>query len=71
VLVGHSFGSFVVNACAARHPEKVLGLVLVDPATEWLTMTPERARLLRGGSYVSRIGVHLSAHRRARRRTTT
>ena len=40
VLVGHSFGSFVIRAYAARHPEKVVGLVLVDPPTEWLTMTP-------------------------------
>ena len=40
VLVGHSFGSFVVRAYAARHPGSVAGLVLVDPPTEWLTMTP-------------------------------
>jgi pimeloyl-ACP methyl ester carboxylesterase len=30
VLVGHSFGSFVIRAYAARHSESVLGLVLVD-----------------------------------------
>jgi pimeloyl-ACP methyl ester carboxylesterase len=56
VLVGHSFGSFVVRAYAARHPEHVHGLVLVDPPTEWLTITPHRARMLRGGRYLSRIG---------------
>ena len=61
VLVGHSFGSFVVRAYAARHPRSVAGLVLVDPPTEWLTMTRQRARLLRGGRQLSRLG-SLLAH---------
>ncbi|HKE88432.1 MAG TPA: alpha/beta hydrolase [Vicinamibacterales bacterium] len=56
VLVGHSFGSFVVRTYAARHSLSVAGIVLVDPPTEWLTMTPERARLLRGGRFFSSIG---------------
>jgi len=56
VLVGHSFGIFVIRAYAARHPENVLGLVLVDPPTEWLTTTPQRARMLWGGRHLSRIG---------------
>jgi pimeloyl-ACP methyl ester carboxylesterase len=60
LLVGHSFGSFVISAYAARHPQNVVGLVLVDPATEWLTITPERARMLQGGRYVSRIGALLA-----------
>lgn len=38
VMVGHSYGGLVVRAFAARHPEQVAGLVLVDPATE--TYTP-------------------------------
>ena len=60
MLVGHSFGSFVVSAYAMRHAGKVAGLVLVDPATEWLTMTPHRARLLWGGRHLSRIGALLA-----------
>jgi pimeloyl-ACP methyl ester carboxylesterase len=60
VLVGHSFGSFVVRAYAAQHSASVHGLVLVDPPTEWLTMTPQRARMLRGGRQLSRIGALLA-----------
>jgi pimeloyl-ACP methyl ester carboxylesterase len=60
VLVGHSFGSFVVRAFAARRPEQVVGLVLVDPATEWLTATSQRVRLLRGGRQLSRVGALLA-----------
>jgi pimeloyl-ACP methyl ester carboxylesterase len=60
VLVGHSFGSFVIRAFAARYPSRVLGLVLVDPPTEWLTMTPEQSRMLRRGGDLSRIGAGLA-----------
>ncbi len=48
VLIGHSFGSFVVCAYARRHPQRVAGLVLVDPALEWLSATPQRVRMLLG-----------------------
>jgi pimeloyl-ACP methyl ester carboxylesterase len=60
LLVGHSFGSFVVRAYATRFPQRVAGLVLVDPAVEWLTMTPARARLLRGGRRLSKVGALLA-----------
>ena len=60
VLVGHSFGSFVVRAYAAKHPEQVAGLVLVDPPTEWLTITPERERLLIGARRLSKVGAVLA-----------
>lgn len=60
VLVGHSFGSFVVSAYAMRHERRVAGVVLVDPATEWLTMTAARARLVRGARQLSRTGALLA-----------
>ncbi len=60
VLVAHSFGSFVIQAYAERHPEKVVGLVLVDPPTEWLTLTPQRDRMLRRGQRLSRVGAVLA-----------
>ena len=60
VLVGHSFGSFVIRAYAERHPANVVGLVLVDPPTEWLTMTPHRERMLRRGQRLSRVGAGLA-----------
>lgn len=60
VLVGHSFGAFLVSAYAARHPSDIAGLVLLDPPSEWHEMTAERARLLRGGIHLSRIGAVLA-----------
>lgn len=60
VLVGHSFGSLVVRAYAARHPEQVAGLVLVDPPSEWIAPTPERTRLLRRAIQASSIGAVLA-----------
>jgi pimeloyl-ACP methyl ester carboxylesterase len=60
VLVGHSFGAFIVSAYAMRHAANVAGVVLVDPPTEWLTMTPYRALLLWRGRNLSRIGAVLA-----------
>jgi pimeloyl-ACP methyl ester carboxylesterase len=60
VLVGHSFGCFLVRAHAARRPERVVGLVLVDPSMEWLTTSPQRARLLWGARQLSRVGALLA-----------
>ncbi len=58
VLVGHSFGCFVVCGFAARHPERVSGLVLLDPpaASEWREPSRRQARLLARGIRLSHFG---------------
>ncbi len=66
ILVGHSFGGMLVRAYAAKYPQQVAGLVLVDPLSpgEWLNIPPAQARTLglgvklaRRGALLARIGV--------------
>jgi len=56
VLVGHSFGAFLVCGYASQHPADIAGLVLLDPPSDWHEITREHARLLRGGIQLSRVG---------------
>jgi pimeloyl-ACP methyl ester carboxylesterase len=66
ILVGHSFGGMLVRAYAAKYPEQVAGLVLVDPLapSEWLHISRAHARMLglgvklaRRGALLARLGV--------------
>lgn len=62
VLVGHSFGGLVVRLYTYRYPDRVAGLVLVDPllAREWSKPTAHELRTLRGGVFFSHIGACLA-----------
>jgi pimeloyl-ACP methyl ester carboxylesterase len=61
ILVGHSFGGMLVRAYAAKHPDEVAGLVLLDPlsVTEWLSPLPAHVRMLALGVKLSRRGAWL------------
>jgi pimeloyl-ACP methyl ester carboxylesterase len=58
ILVGHSFGAFLVRVYASRWPREVKGLVLVDPALtqEWNNPVPDRLRMLGRGVLLSHRG---------------
>jgi pimeloyl-ACP methyl ester carboxylesterase len=58
VLVGHSYGGFVMRLFAARRPEDVAGLVLIEPAIpeEWAAPGPEQEALIRRGVRLCRYG---------------
>ena len=62
VLAGHSYGAFVLQMYASRHPDKVAGLVLVDPIypEEWLNLARRERWRLKGGVLFSRVGAILA-----------
>jgi pimeloyl-ACP methyl ester carboxylesterase len=60
ILVGHSFGAFLVCAYASQRPSDVAGLALVDPPSDWHELTPRQAFMLRGGTQLSQLGVLLA-----------
>jgi pimeloyl-ACP methyl ester carboxylesterase len=66
ILVAHSFGSLIVREYCYRNPDRVIGLVLLDPidCDHWRTLLPEGkerlatgARLSRRGAWLARFGV--------------
>src|SRR5215831_6732603 len=56
VMVGHSFGVFVCLAYTQRHADRVAGLVLVDPPSEWMRLDQRRSRMVQGAVWLSQIG---------------
>lgn len=56
IFVGHSFGSLIVLGYAARWPDRVAALVLIDPPTEWIHLRTRQLWMLRAGRYLSRVG---------------
>jgi pimeloyl-ACP methyl ester carboxylesterase len=62
VLVGHSFGGLLVRAFAHAYPERVAGLVLVDPVSVayWCSGREADAARIRAGMRLSRRGAVLA-----------
>ncbi len=62
VLVGHSYGGLIVRIFQQLWPERVAGLVLVDPVVraEWKGMSPDRVAMLGRGVMLSRRGATLA-----------
>jgi pimeloyl-ACP methyl ester carboxylesterase len=62
VLVGHSFGGLTMPLFAARFPEEVAGMVLVDPVapSEWNPPSEHDRKLTRIGAKVCRRAALLS-----------
>jgi pimeloyl-ACP methyl ester carboxylesterase len=62
VLVAHSFGGLIATAYAARYPDELAGLILVDPVgvEEWADPTPHSRFILRRAILLSRCGQGLA-----------
>jgi pimeloyl-ACP methyl ester carboxylesterase len=62
ILVGHSFGGLTTRLFAARYPEEVSELVLIDPVvpTEWNPASERNQKSIRVGSRILRRAATLS-----------
>jgi pimeloyl-ACP methyl ester carboxylesterase len=58
VLVGHSYGGLVLRLLAARHRDKVAGMVLIEPATpeDWIQPNDDMRALIARGTRLCRYG---------------
>ncbi len=62
ILAAHSFGGLIALDYAARFPEEIAGLVLIDPVsvTEWADPSPSHRTMLRRGIFLARCGEALA-----------
>lgn len=62
ILVAHSFGSLIARAYCYRNPDRVVGLLLLDPidCEHWRTLPAEGKRQLAIGARFSRRGAWLA-----------
>jgi pimeloyl-ACP methyl ester carboxylesterase len=62
VVVGHSYGGLIVRLFQRMYPERVAGMVLVDPVVraEWRGMSPAKQAMLARGVTLSRRGATLA-----------
>lgn len=62
ILVGHSFGGLTARLFAARYPEEVAGLVLIDPVVpgEWNPASEHNQKRIRTGAKILRRATVLS-----------
>ena len=62
ILIAHSFGSLIARSYCYRNPDRVVGLVLLDPidCEHWRTLRPESKERLGLGVRFSRRGAWLA-----------
>jgi len=73
ILVGHSFGGLVMRRYAAKFPEDVAGVVLVDPmrCEEWPPLNPEKQSMIERGKRLSAYAIPIARFGLARLAVTS